>query len=217
MYTGLFLHSCSAIRAHRSNITPITRQDLLEQDLLVRGAGITVAQENRPLIEELRSKLGRLRNEGFVDGTDHNNTSMKKHFMFVFYHCLRCKQSRMSIPEKVTYFSGLNDTPNLVWDLVHTREDTIEFRLKSLYDQGSDPNWRSNLAKSRRGTSPISDFGSGLEKVDIDHLLRSDRVTIELPVSLHKEKTRFIDNLTNIPKRNVTRNSYDYWRSRVGH
>ena len=157
-----------------------------------------------------------MRNEGFVDGNDPNNDDIKKHLMFVFYHWLRCKQRRnMSVEQTVRYFNGLRDTQDLVWNLVYTREDTAEFRLKSLYNQATDPMWLDNLRRARRGGAPFFDFEGVRKKVEIDHLFRHNLVTIELPEELHKIKTRFIDNLTNIPTKNVTRKPGIYWRSRV--
>ncbi len=202
------LQSCSAIGSERLNINPITREDLLTGGLLEKPTSLQV--ENQPLIHELRGKLGRLRNEEFVDGSDPNNNDMRKHLMFVFSHWLKCKQRRISIQDRIDYFRELSDFPNLLWSLFPTREDTVEFRIKSLYSE-DDPRRAYNLSRARTGLAPFIDFNGVREKVHIDHLVRDNKVTIEIPEILHKEKTRFIDNFTNIPKREVRRNSTIYW------
>ncbi|WP_162789888.1 hypothetical protein [Cardinium endosymbiont of Sogatella furcifera] len=228
LYTGLFLQSCSSFGAKKLNIH-LEREDLLRENLLERrerniqeGDPITVREENQPMIHEVRGKLGRLRNDGFLD--HHIDfTDMKEHFMFVFSNWLRCKQSRdMSVEQKIAYFHQLRDGeglihPRLFWNLRYNREnDTAEFQITGLYIQGIDEIWRANLNRSgRTGGAPYFDFGTGEERIDIDHLVRNNHVTIELPQSFHNYKTRFIDSLTNIPKRTVDRDPQPYWMARA--
>ncbi|TSJ81164.1 MAG: hypothetical protein NMK33_01440 [Candidatus Cardinium sp.] len=256
-FFSFFLQSCSSISSGKLNVH-LNRGDLLRENLLERrkrdiqeGRPITVREENQPMLHEIRGKLGRLRNEGFLDhyNIPANPTRidrMKKELMFVFCNWLRCKQSRdMNVRAKVTHFSrfidiqgryyypnlidnpGVQEHPDTLWKLIYNIEhDRAEFKIKDLYNDQrilmADPDERdelkeeqaNNLDNTERGVAPHSDFGEGFERVDIDHLIRNNHVTIELPYSLHKFKNRFIDSLTNIPKRTVDRNSRVYWISR---
>lgn len=225
---SFFIQSCSSISSRGLGIH-LNRDDLLRENLLEKrvrnieeGRRITVREENQPMIHEVRGKLGRLRNDGFLDHPI-DFTDMKEHFMFVFSHWLRCKQSRdMSVNQKIAYFHQIRDGeglihPRLFWNIRYNREnDTAEFQIRDLYIQGIDERWRANLNRSgRTGGAPYFDFGMGRERIDIDHLVRNNHVTIELPQSFHNYKTRFIDSLTNIPKRTVDRAPQPYWRARA--
>ena len=266
LYTVLFLQSCASIRSGRSNIhinirDLLTSPNLLErrelkivEDRIESGSRISVRTENEPMIHEVRGKLGRLRNEHFLDHYDIPNNptkidKMKEELMFIFYHWLICKQSRdMSVQDKVRYFSQLRNEqgnyypnyidnqnqlehPDTVWKLIYNSEnDRAEFKIKDLYQDQNiifarrnrnnetieelQEEQEDNLSLTEDGKAPWSDFGAGFERVDVDHLIRNNRVTIELPNSLHKLKNKFIDNLTNLPKREVKREPANHWRNR---
>lgn len=225
---SFFIQSCSSISS-RSLSIHLNRDDLLRENLLERRQRniqedglITVRQENQPMIHEIRGKLGRLRNDGFLDHhTDF--TDMKEHFMFVFSNWLRCKQSRdMSVEQKIAHFRVLRDgegliLPRLSWRLVHNMEtDTAEFQLKTnFYDRNTNYGEGNLNGSGFSGRAPRFDFGMGRERIDIDHLVRNNHVTIELPQGFHNYKNRFIDSLTNIPKRTVDRDPKTYWKARA--
>lgn len=223
------LQSCSSILSRGSNIIPITGEDLLNNDLLIRQRGITLRDEGQPLVEELRRKIRVLQRRLFLGGQDPNDDNIKKHFIFVFYHWLGYKQSGMVWNNRIPTFMQIGGANRLVWTPhllpFDIRRQKVEFRLNNLFtnrdpfrDDMNIGNVRvmGNLTRKRLGNSPLIMYNGRQNIVHIDHLFRDDSVTIELPEELHNEKTDFVDNLLNLsrrpPNRQPTRN---YWINRL--
>lgn len=215
------LQSCSII-ANRSNIVPITRQDLLGHAVMQVGQA---GQGIGPLTYELDDKITELINEGFVEGQDPNNNDIRKHLMFVFHHSLNHKQSDMTLQQRLAFFEGNVNAQNLVWefgiiDIIHPRtrvqRRVLEFRLRSLFNEIEDPLSEENLELARNGNAPdYVNENLDLDPVEVDHLLKYNDIVIELPQTLHRLKTRLIDNLINPPDGNIIRNASSHWKRRV--
>lgn len=213
LFISFLLKSCSSILSSRSNIIPITGEDLLGNGLLRRQRGMTLRDEGQPLIEELRKKIRKLEEEGFIGGADPNNSDMKKHFMFIFSHWLGYKQSNKIWTQRIPTFQLNHNAGNLVWEprLVYLGfMPIVEFRLKSLFTN-NDPYLNQNQFLKAQGNAPLFMYNGIQEIVEIDHLFRDNRVTIELPESLHHEKTRIVDNLLSGTRTPPDRDSHDYW------
>ncbi|KAE9673395.1 hypothetical protein GP721_34855, partial [Enterobacteriaceae bacterium TzEc077] len=97
--------------------------EALEKLRGIRGTQVVEVQKAiGPLYRELREKVTRLVQEGFVGGDDYNR-DIKKHLMFVFYYSIRLKTpatnfTRATRDEFVNRFNALRDTQDLVWNLV---------------------------------------------------------------------------------------------------
>lgn len=159
----------------------------------IRGTQVVeVHRAIGPLYRELREKVTRLVQEGFVGGDDYNR-DIKKHLMFVFYYSLRLKIpatnfTRATRDEFVNNFNGLRDTPDLVWNLVPVDRTpriglrmplhTVEFRLKNLLTH-ADTNRDNNLRLVGMRNAPDYMYNNGTsnisEQVRIDHLLKDNR------------------------------------------
>ncbi|CAH2559981.1 Prokaryotic membrane lipoprotein lipid attachment site profile-containing protein [Cardinium endosymbiont of Oedothorax gibbosus] len=212
------LQSCSSIGRNKSNITPITSQDLLGQ----------AQQANEPLIRELVDKIDLLEQSGFVGGVDPNHNDIRKHFMFVFHHSLTHRQNNIPLQNRLAFFQNPNnvDAQNLVWNCRQVnitnrrtgiQRQVLEFRLRNLLFSANAP--AGNLHRAREGRAPDVLYNGVLESVEIDHLLKNNDIVIELPQALHQQKTLLIDNLVNPPQEGVIRDARSHWtrRANLGH
>lgn len=222
LHSAIFVQSCSSMRSNRSSIMPITGEQLLSHGLLqpVSQRSTTLRDEDQPLIEELRKKIRKLKEKNFIEGRDgRNNDNIRKHLMFVFYNWLLYRQSKITWDRRMSQFSQIMQTRSatgLLWTPVLVNrgmKQVVHFKLNNLFTN-SDPFLQENLNARIRGRAPVLPYNNQVEQVHIDHLFRDDRVTIELPKSLHEEKTQVIDNLINISIQTPVRNSTEYWRNR---
>lgn len=211
-FFSFILYSCS-IRGGALNINPITMQ-LLNDDMRKHVNGV--------FPYELRSKLQTLANEGFIGGVDPNNDNMRKHLMFVFYHSLDQRQCNMTLQNRLNFFQNDPNGRNLVWDfrLINIgagarQRQVLEFRLKNIFGVNAPAGNRNRAIQGRAPRFTYTDLGVVVtEGLEVDHLLKENNIVIELPLTLHQQKTRFMDNLINPPDVRIIRDSAGYWRRR---
>lgn len=219
LYIGLFLQSCNSIQKQRMLSHPIRDTDI-ERDL---------GQADSPLIIELRSKIQRLARNGFIlQGNNLRNHSMREDLMFVFYHSLRFKRPGVPFFNQnerdrfVNLFIQNDGFRTLVWDVIRVdrpssnipqRRYMVEFRLKDLF-KNTHRSLQGNMARAQEGTAPDYLYNDGIETVDVDHLFRDNSITIELPRTLHQDKTLDIDNLMDRNEERVIRDAAGHWKKR---
>lgn len=201
---------------------------------------------------ELWGNIQRLEELGFVgDGAADDNVNIRKHLMFVFYHCLRIKQesfnafgevNREDIIDRILQYFGNNGhnpvqaAQGLMYRAVETvtrhNQVAVKFILNSFLTN-DDPRRIRNIDDIGDRRSPmvyVRDDRFLVEgddqqlvgnedqrRMDIDHLLRDDIITIELPYSIHLLKNIHIDKLTSYLGEGVAndRDSRRYWRERL--
>ena len=212
----LFLQACS-YGANRSNITPIRVRDI---------------ESDRLLNRELSRKITKLERLGFIEGNDRNHNNIRKQLMFVFYHAFQFKRiGNLTRDQKIRRFEALPEFRNLVWSIYPNEQDEntnlIQFKLKDILTQ-KDLHRLSNEDKIEEGNAPSLQCNSDLcfvqrtdkrtawpaESIEIDHLLRDNDITIELPRTVHREKTKFLDGFLDAPNIQIRRNSFQYWKQR---
>lgn len=231
------LQSCS-IRGGELNINsiPIER---LQRNL--------ASYVNGCIPRETRAKFQRLQEEGFLGRTApdfrdiQNNNDVRKHFMFLFYHCLNLKEPGVMFrtanerDEFVNNFRRIPGSAMLFWEPIRVdrnsnrRPYTVEFRIKDLlinFRGLRDLNESGNLDDSgnlnvfalaniqnRHAPEYLGDI------VEIDHLFRDNSILAELPGYIHNQKTILIDNLMRVPRQEqvagLIRESGNYWVNRA--
>ena len=230
----LFLQSCS-VSNHKLGVNYVSRNDV-EQDLR--------RYRNGAFPIELRNNIQRLENQGFVGPNAQNdNVNVRKHLMFVFYHCLRLKQeatvdnvvnSAEMMQNILDFFAEDGDAEGLMFTPVEVVENNQRVQIKFILNNfltNNDPNRVNNMNNIEARLSPevyvrggrflvegnIQQFigNEELEIMEIDHLLRDNIITIELPSPVHNLKTRFIDKLTSSVGEGIERNARRYWRRRL--
>lgn len=223
-FLSCFLQSCS-IRSRGLNADINTIPvELLQRNLASHVHGC--------IPRETRAKFQRLQDEGFLGRTSpdfrniQGNNDIRKHFMFLFYHCLNLKEPGVMFgtqnerDEFVNRFRSIPGNSMLFWKPVRVdrrnsrRPYTVEFRIRELLtDLG-------NLDVEDLNESGILDESDNLDidalyaldnvqnrrapeylgdTVQIDHLFRDNSITVELPDYLHLQKTMLIDNIIRVP------------------
>ena len=223
-YIGLIFQSCSA-QTDRLNLRTVQKEDFKEYPML-GGA----------FHNETDREIDKLEREGFIGGpSDTDDIDIKKHLMFVLFHSLKFKRSSTSIQERIDFFNDEDedgDAKGLMYRAVDVTEETegeederkkIAFELKHLFTE-EDPSSKKNIDKICRGIAPgvevVNNFflvkgdkvpGSKDQKVHIDHLLKDNTNTVELPVNLHlREKTKYLDKIISAPEDFIQRDSKKY-------
>ena len=231
----LLLNSCS-ITKEKLGLNYIT-EEFLDEDRRRPVNGV--------LPTELWSSIHNLQDEGFIgiENEAHDAINVKKHLMFTFYYCLQFKQestannqvdSNAMMTNILGFFREDPGARGLMFTPIEVRRNNqrvgIKFILNNLLTN-NDPHRLENLNIIRDKRSPkiyLNDdcflvqgnpqqlVGSeDLEIVHVDHLLRDNIITIELPSPVHDIKTRLLDKLTSSLGQGVERKPQKHWRTRV--
>ncbi|MGI2299141.1 hypothetical protein [Candidatus Cardinium hertigii] len=151
--------------------------------------------------------------------------------------------NRHNMIQKIVRFFGNNgDNVNrramgLMYSAVPVTQNNqtvgVKFVLNNLLSQDNDPNRVNSINKINNGLSPeiytsnktflvlgnnnVQLFGPiyRLERLEVDHLLRDNIVTIEIPYHIHKEKTNLLDRFLSSSEENIERNSRKHFRKRL--
>ena len=207
---------------------------------------------------EFWGDINNLREQGFLGESNQNdNINVRKHLMFVFFHCLRLKQESTFYRRDGTYFvrepimmerileffgnNGENPTRaarGLMYRAVPVigvdgQTESIKFIFPHLFGK-DDPILENNLDLVNESTSPnlmvddqlllISSNNVPTNRrlprcsnrlIEVDHLLKDNRITIELPDRVHSLKTMYLDKLLSHNDERVIRNPRGHWRVRL--
>lgn len=199
------LQSCS-LATNKLGVNYISANDL-EQDRRRYRNGV--------FPRELANNIGRLEAEGFVAINAQNDAvNVRKHLIIVFYHCLRLKHesivNNVNMTQSILNFfgnNGVNPNPAAAGLMFLARQvdinnvaSPIKFVFTHLLTQ-NDPNIINNQIRVNASTAPFVRLdnqsclalNNGIDrKLEVDHLLKDNTVTIELPASVHRLKTSYL-------------------------
>lgn len=233
-FFSFLLHSCSVVN-NKLGVNYIQDQNLQQCRRKYQTGVLPI---------EFKNNVERLTMEGFVGPNAQNdNINVRKHLMFVFYHCLRIKQqangNNANMINNIFQFFGdgiINPNPNAIGLMFNPRpvqgndgQPAIRFMFTHLLNQ-NDPRGAANTRLVNGSTAPFVRIDNQLSlvlngnavvnqwvdsKVEVDHLLRDNRITIELPRPVHELKTRYLDKLLSPTGAGIIRRPALHWGTRV--